>query len=153
MFPAEQPSDHMQAILDRYAAMQERQKQFAQQVVRYRQWLAAYRTHLHAYLARKQAQAALNTPPPPPTVPTTSSDVTDAQWERVASLLYLPQGRGRPYIDPRRTLNGIRYVLATGCGWNHMPERYGNYVTCWRRLIRWQKSGVWDIAVRLLNTE
>ncbi|HKD74859.1 MAG TPA: transposase, partial [Ktedonobacterales bacterium] len=82
---------------------------------------------------------------------TTPSDVTDAQWERVASLLLLPQTRGRPYVDARRTLNGIRYVMITRCGWNHMPERYGNYVTCWRRQVRWQSKGVWAAVCHLLD--
>lgn len=25
-----------------------------------------------------------------------------------------------------------------------MPRKYGSPVTCWRRLIRWQREGVWD---------
>ncbi|OKY77352.1 MAG: Transposase [Candidatus Methanohalarchaeum thermophilum] len=31
-----------------------------------------------------------------------------------------------------------------------MPEKYGSYVTAWRRLKRWQQDGVWkEIAERL----
>jgi len=31
-------------------------------------------------------------------------------------------------------LNGILYVLTTGCRWMDMPLEYGSYKTAWRRL-------------------
>jgi transposase len=31
-------------------------------------------------------------------------------------------------------INGILYVVATGCRWREMPREYGSYVTAWRRL-------------------
>jgi len=40
-------------------------------------------------------------------------------------------------------LNGILYVLTTGCRWMDMPLEYGSYKTAWRRLKRWQDEGVW----------
>lgn len=72
------------------------------------------------------------------------SDLTDAQWEAIRPLLPPQRGRGRPRADDRRTLNGILYVLRTGCRWEDMPRRYGSPVTCWRRLRRWQREGVWE---------
>jgi transposase len=50
---------------------------------------------------------------------------------------------GRKRADDRRTINGILYVLDTGCKWEDMPRRYGSYVTAWRRLRRWSAEGVW----------
>jgi transposase len=41
------------------------------------------------------------------------------------------------------------YVLATGCRWMDLPEQYGDEVTAWRRLKRWEEQGVW---VELLDT-
>lgn len=71
-------------------------------------------------------------------------DLTDAQWEALRPLLPPQPRRGRPRADDRRTLDGILYVLRTGCRWGDMPRRYGSPVTCWRRLRRWQQEGVWE---------
>ncbi|SFJ96404.1 Putative transposase of IS4/5 family [Thermoflavimicrobium dichotomicum] len=53
-------------------------------------------------------------------------------------------------VDPRKTLNGIVFVLKTGCAWADMPKAYGSYVTCWRRLKQWQKDGTWERIWRKL---
>jgi hypothetical protein len=145
-----QNADPRTALLEQLAAYHERNRQFAQRVQQFSQWLAEYRAQLEDLHRRLHAQRH-TVDPPATTSLTAPSDVTDAQWERVAPVLTIPQTRGRPYVDARRTLNGIHYVLATGCGWNHLPERYGNYVTCWRRLLRWKQTRAWATATRLLD--
>ncbi len=70
-------------------------------------------------------------------------ELTDEQWERIRPLLPPPARTGRPRADDRKVLNGILYVLRTGCAWKEMPRKYGAYVTAWRRLKRWQEEGVW----------
>jgi transposase len=71
------------------------------------------------------------------------SDLTEDQWEYIRCFLP-PQPRvGRKRSDDRRTINGILYVLETGCKWEDMPRCYGSYVTAWRRLKRWSEEGVW----------
>ena len=35
----------------------------------------------------------------------------------------------RPRADDRMVLNGILYVLSTGCRWMDMPLKYGSYKT------------------------
>jgi transposase len=72
-----------------------------------------------------------------------ATDLTDEQWASVAPLLPRPAKTGRPRADDRRTLNGILYVLRTGCRWRDLPREYGSATTCWRRLQRWQEEGVW----------
>ncbi|OKY78551.1 MAG: Transposase [Candidatus Methanohalarchaeum thermophilum] len=32
-----------------------------------------------------------------------------------------------------------------------MPEKYGSYVTAWRRLKRWQDEGIWKKIVERLQ--
>jgi transposase len=71
------------------------------------------------------------------------SDLTEDQWEYIKCLLP-PQPRvGRKRAEDRRTINGILYVLKTGCKWKDMPRCYGSYVTAWRRLKRWSEEGIW----------
>lgn len=62
------------------------------------------------------------------------TDLSDAQWELIRPLLPAAKPTGRPRADDRRTLNGILYVLRTGCRWKDLPERYGSSVTCWRHI-------------------
>ena len=57
---------------------------------------------------------------------------------------------GRPRADDRMVLNGILYVLVTGCRWMDMPPRYGSCKTSWSRLKRWQDEGVWYRILRAL---
>ena len=52
-------------------------------------------------------------------------ELTDEQWERIRPLLPPPARTGRPRADDRKVLNGILYVLRTGCAWKEMPRKYG----------------------------
>ncbi len=63
-----------------------------------------------------------------------TTELTCEQWKRLEPLL--PPGKrcGRPRADDRKTLDGILYVLRTGCRWADVPREYGSPVTCWRRL-------------------
>ncbi|MDR6227474.1 transposase [Desmospora profundinema] len=75
----------------------------------------------------------------------TRHDLTPEQWDRIKPLLPpRKQGRGRPRADDRKTINGILYVLKTGCTWSDMPSHYGSPVTCWRRLNQWSEDGTWE---------
>lgn len=78
-------------------------------------------------------------------------ELTDKQWNKLQPYLPKPkQGRGRPEADQRNTLNGIIYVLKTGCSWADMPKKYGSYVTCWRRHRQYVKLAIWDRIWRFL---
>lgn len=71
-------------------------------------------------------------------------ELSDGQWEIIEHLLPPQPRTGRPRADDWRTINGILYVLITGCKWEDMPRKYGAPVTAWRRLKRWQEEGIWQ---------
>lgn len=80
-------------------------------------------------------------------------ELTEEQWAVIQPLIpkQLP-GPGRKRADDRRTLNGILFVLKTGCAWGDMPREYGSPTTCWRRFQAWTAGGTWDgIWRRLLS--
>jgi transposase/heme-degrading monooxygenase HmoA len=81
-----------------------------------------------------------------------SARLSDAQWERVRLLLPPPAREGRPRSDDRRTLDGILYVLRTGCRWQDLPAEFGSGVTCWRRFTLWEAAGVWEPVLRIVLT-
>ena len=70
-------------------------------------------------------------------------DLTDTQWAVLRSLLPPPQRMGRPRADDRQTVNGICFVLRTGCRWSDLPTKYGSPTTCHRRLSHWMRDGTW----------
>jgi len=51
------------------------------------------------------------------------SDLTDAEWALVEPLIP-PAKRGgrRREVDVREVLNGLLYVLSTGCQWRAVPK-------------------------------
>jgi transposase len=73
-------------------------------------------------------------------------ELSQQQWERIASLFPHPthqDGRGRPWEDHQRLLNGILWRLHTGAPWRDIPERYGPWETIYSRFRRWREDGTW----------
>jgi len=79
-------------------------------------------------------------------------DLTDEQWHRLRPLLP-PQWppTGRPAHDHRTVINGILFVLRSGCAWRDLPDRYGNWRTVSSRFYRWCKQGVWQRVLEVLR--
>lgn len=81
-------------------------------------------------------------------------ELTNEQWERLAPLLPPVKPKvGRPNLDHRQILNGIRWRLRTGAPWRDLPERYGNWKTVYSRFRRWQQQGIWDRILAALQVE
>jgi transposase len=70
-------------------------------------------------------------------------DLTDSEWNVIEPLLPMDR-RGPKPKNNRQILNGMFYILRTGCPWRDLPERYGPYTTVYNRFIRWRKAGIWD---------
>lgn len=70
-------------------------------------------------------------------------ELTDKDWERIAPLLPVAAGPGRPWRGHRQVLNGILWRLETGSTWREIPERYGPWQTCYERFKRWNEDGTW----------
>jgi putative transposase len=72
-------------------------------------------------------------------------DLTDAEWAQLSPLLPGPARRGRPCRWPLRLLvNGIFYVLCTGCAWRYLPHEYPPWQTAYTTFRRWRLHGVWQ---------
>jgi transposase len=86
--------------------------------------------------------------------------IDDDLWTRIEPLLpkRRPRNRqhaGRKPIPDRAVLTGILFVLRSGIPWKMLPKEMGcgSGSTCWRRLVRWQRAGVWKRLHRVLLTE
>ncbi len=73
------------------------------------------------------------------------SDLSDAEWEILKSLLPSPKGFGHPVeVDFREVLNGIFYVQRTGGQWEMLPHDLPPYTTVYGYFQKWQRKGIWQ---------
>ena len=71
------------------------------------------------------------------------SDITEKQFQLIASLIRPRRQRaGRPPADLFEVINGLLYVLSTGCRWRDLPHDFQlHYTTGYRYFIKWIKQG------------
>ena len=51
------------------------------------------------------------------------SDLTDSEWGIIQPLIPPPKRGGHPRtVDMREVINGVFYVLKTGCSWEMLPN-------------------------------
>jgi putative transposase len=81
--------------------------------------------------------------------------IPDALWERIDFVLPMyKQSRqgGRPRLSLRKVVNGILYVLQTGCQWKAMPSEFGSGSAIHAYFQEWVELGVfeelWELALR-----
>ena len=74
------------------------------------------------------------------------SDLTDAQWRLIERRIppAKPGGRRRS-VDMREVMNGVLYLVRTGCSWRQLPHDFPPwgtvhyYYRCFRRNGAWQR--------------
>jgi transposase len=70
------------------------------------------------------------------------SDITDDEWQHIRLLLPASKTRGRPREWPlRMILDGIFYLLRSGCAWRMLPKEYPPWPTVHDYFRRWRQDG------------
>src|SRR5450759_2959924 len=70
------------------------------------------------------------------------SDLTDAEWTLLASMIPPAKRGGRPRdVDVREVLNAIFYVLSTGCQWKALPKDLPPKSTAHHYFTLWDWDG------------
>ena len=81
--------------------------------------------------------------------------IPDELWDEIRNILPKekpPKTVGRPIIPFRKVLDGIVYVLRTGCQWKMLSSEYRSGSTCHRRFQKWVELDVFKrIWVKLLK--
>jgi transposase len=82
--------------------------------------------------------------------------IPDDLWYEIRLMLPPEKSNksiGRPVVPFRKVLDGILYVLRTGCQWKMLPKEYGSGSTCHhRRFQEWTVSKVFHrLWIRLLK--
>ena len=67
--------------------------------------------------------------------------ITQTQYNWLAAKLPTPVAKTKAVIPNNELLNGVLFVLKTGCRWQDIPSSVcvHGYSSCWRRLRFWQK--------------
>ena len=84
------------------------------------------------------------------------SDLTDAQWTILASLI--PAARtqhgGRPRaVDLREVVNTLLYLNRSGCQWEMLPHDWLPKSTVYDYFARWRDDGTWATMLAALREQ
>ena len=73
-----------------------------------------------------------------------TTDLTDAQWNRIEPLVPRPRSGGRPAsVDRREIVNAIFYVVRNGCTWRTLPHAFPRWQTVYHYFRLWRDDGSW----------
>jgi putative transposase len=71
--------------------------------------------------------------------------IPDELWLRLDLMLPKPRRSrkgGRPPLEYRKVLDGIFYVLRTGCQWKAVPNGFGSASSLHRYFQKWVERGL-----------
>jgi Putative transposase of IS4/5 family (DUF4096) len=109
----------------------------------------AARCHTARRALRQATLPAARAAPPPAAA---EAELTDAEWQRVATVLPPQQPTtGRPRHDHRTVLAGILWVVRSGASWRAMPQEYGKWETAYKRYRLWRATGLWPRILAALS--
>jgi transposase len=73
------------------------------------------------------------------------SDLTEEEWALCAPLVpAAKRGGNRRHVDVREVMNGLMYVLSTGCQWRAIPKDLPPRSTLFDYLDLWSWDGTLD---------
>lgn len=76
------------------------------------------------------------------------SELSNNSWNRLQTLLPKPKNKqekvGRPASELREVVNGILYVLRSGCSWRMLPNDYPAWQTVYGYFNGWSKANLWE---------
>ena len=76
--------------------------------------------------------------------------IPDELWDEIKRVLpkeKSPKTVGRPIVPYRKVMDGILYVLRTGCQWKMLPKEHGSGSTCHSlemKIKSYNLIGFWD---------
>ena len=80
------------------------------------------------------------------------SDLSGGEYKFLKKCLPKQKNFGRPSRHTRREiLNGIFYLLRTGCAWRYLPRDYPPWQTVYHYFRVWRKAAWWKTANKRLR--
>ena len=82
------------------------------------------------------------------------SDLTDAEWALIeARIPPAKRGGNKRTVDVREIVNGLMYILSTGCQWRAIPKDLPSRSTLFDYLDLWSFDGTLDRMHHALYVE
>lgn len=83
------------------------------------------------------------------------SDLSDKEWKLIEPHIpNPPTNRGKKRVHPyREILNGIFYLLRSGCAWRMLPHEFPPWQTVYHYFRLWRLYGIWERINAALRTE
>ena len=73
------------------------------------------------------------------------SDLTDEEWAHIKGQIPpAKRGGNKRTVDEREIVNGLMYILSTGCQWRAIPKDLPPRSTVNHYFCRWQHDGTLD---------
>lgn len=73
------------------------------------------------------------------------SDLTDEEWALIGPIIpHAKRGGNKRTVDERAVVNGVMYVLSTGCQWASLPKDLPQRSTVNGYFRRWDDDGTLD---------
>jgi putative transposase len=70
------------------------------------------------------------------------TDLTDEQWQLIAPMLPPVKPGGRPRTtNMRRTVEGVLYLVKSGCHWRLLPKDFPKWRTVYEYFAQWRDDG------------
>jgi len=80
------------------------------------------------------------------------TDLNDTQWLKIQPYLPAESQTGRPREHSWRViLNGIFYILQSGCSWRMLPSDLPPWQTVYHYFRLWRKDGHWERLNQVLR--
>ena len=74
-----------------------------------------------------------------------TSDLSDDEWAIIEPLIPPAKAGGRPRTtNMREVVDGIFYVLKTGCQWANLPGDFPPYSSVFDYYTQWRRNKVWQ---------
>lgn len=80
------------------------------------------------------------------------SDLTDIQWDSISHHFSTGKYGNRATHSRRSLVNGILYVVKTGCQWRMLPKDFAPWKTVYGYFRRLSKLGIWEKVLADLVT-
>lgn len=80
------------------------------------------------------------------------SDLTDAQWELMQTVIPEPKAGGRPRsVDLREVVNALLYLNRSGCQWDMLPHDLPPKSTVYEYFAAWRDDGTWAFMIDVMR--
>jgi putative transposase len=80
------------------------------------------------------------------------SDLTDAQWELMQTVIPEPKAGGRPRsVDMREIINALLYINRSGCQWDMLPHDLPPKSTVYEYFAAWRDNGTWEYMLDVMR--